>query len=195
MEKSQKIKIAIGLSLIAIASGTLYYLKIKKTSESQALLDYIATLPKMNTAQSVSTYIDKNTEQAVSEIESVAGQKFDMNGMALGNIVLKKGDKSNIPQFLEKAKEIAKNLHDSMSGAGTNENLFYSNLMQIKNKKTLSWMDAYYRVIYKTNLFKDIRGELKLYTGNAQSYVPDFFIPSEITKYALKLSKYLINLK
>jgi hypothetical protein len=49
MEKSQKIKIAVGITLIAIASGTLYYLKVKKTSESQALLDYIASLPKMNT--------------------------------------------------------------------------------------------------------------------------------------------------
>jgi hypothetical protein len=118
-----------------------------------------------------------------------------MNGMALGNIVLKKGDKSNIQQFLAKAKEIAKNLHDAMSGGGTNENLFYSNLLQIKNRKTLSWMDAYYRIIYKNSLFQDIRGEMKLYTGNAQSYVPNFLIPAEITKYAPKLSGYLITLK
>lgn len=195
MEKSQKIKIAFGITLIAIASGTLYYLKVKKTSESQALLDYIASLPKMNTSQSVTNYIDTNTEKAVSEIESIAGQKFDMNGMALGNIVLKKGDKSNIQQFLAKAKEIAKNLHDAMSGGGTNENLFYSNLLQIKNRKTLSWMDAFYRIIYKNSLFQDVRGEMKLYTGNAQSYVPNFLIPAEITKYAPKLSGYLITLK
>ncbi len=177
-------KITIGGSILVLLGAWTgwFYVKKRNEAEVKALTDYINGSITQN---NVST----GSNEIVAAINTLPLTK--------GNLLIDNIPDSNKAAFQNALANVVVNLYSSMSGAGTDVNLFFTNFYRIKNKATMKFVDALYKSIYGETLFEAIQGESKLYTGTTAKLAVDPFgiLAKELPNYNPAIIKWLGLLK
>jgi len=152
---SKKSNIAI-ISALVVVGGISYlvYRKYRGGKEVSALTDYID-----------GTYTQTNLSTGGDEaITNIGNIKIDPNKIRIGSLF----GNSKTTAIRDAIAKTVTDLRTSMQGGSTDTKLFYSAFYRIKNKNTMAFVDAVYKVLFKEGLFEAMKDEYALYnSGNA----------------------------
>ena len=166
--RNKKIALGITLTVAAAGIGYLFYRRHENKKNSAALLEYIDSLPKINTSGAVVDVLDKASQSIINEINSTSATALNGKGIVFDgkSYILGKDNKAMSP----KAAEIAKQLRDSMKGVNVLSNVaeFMKAFSRIGNKNAMVYMNILYKSLYNETMWQAINGEQWLYMGDGK---------------------------
>lgn len=191
--RNKKIALGITLTVAAAGIGYLLYRRHENKKNSAALLEYIDSLPKINTSGAVVDVLDKASQSIINEINSTSATALNGKGIVFDgkSYILGKDNKAMSP----KAAEIAKQLRDSMKGVNVLSNVaeFMKAFSRIGNKNAMVYMNILYKSLYGETMWQAINGEKWLYMGSGTtSVVANAF---DIPNYNPVITAHLLKLK
>ncbi len=142
-------KILLGIGIIGITAGYLYYRSKQNEKEGQALLDVINGSMTQND-------LNKATGEGIQQTKAL---KPDPTKIAIGNLKGNMRDKKISDAMAKLNVELA----SAMMGAGTNKEKFFGALKNIRSKNTLNLMDQVFKAQYKEGLFEMMKGEQAIF--------------------------------
>ena len=191
--RNKKIALGITLTVAAAGIGYLFYRRNENKKNSAALLEYIDSLPKINTSGAVVDVLDKASQSIINEINSTSATALNGKGIVFDgkSYILGKDNKAMSP----KAAEIAKQLRDSMKGVNVLSNVaeFMKAFSRIGNKNAMVYMNILYKSLYGETMWQAINGEQWLYTGNSKKL--DILNIADIPSYNPIITAHLLKLK
>ncbi len=191
--RNKKIALGITLTVAAAGIGYLFYRRHENKKNSAALLEYIDSLPKINTSGAVVDVLDKASQSIINEINSTSATALNGKGIVFDgkSYILGKDNKAMSP----KAAEIAKQLRDSMKGINVMSNVgeFMKAFSRIGNKNAMVYMNILYKSLYGETMWQAINGEQWLYTGNSKKL--DILNIADIPNYNPVITTHLLKLK
>lgn len=191
--KNKKIAIGISLGIAAAGIGFLVYRRKENKKNSMALLEYIESLPKINTSGAVVDVLNNASQSIINEINSTSAAALNGKGVMFDGkaYILGKDNKALSP----KAAEIAKQLRDSMKGVNIISNVsdFMKAFSRIGNKNAMVYMNILYKSLYGETMWQAINGEQWLYTGNGKKL--DILNIADIPNYNPAITAHLMKLK
>lgn len=191
--RNKKIALGITLTVAAAGIGYLFYRRNENKKNSAALLEYIDSLPKINTSGAVVDVLDKASQSIINEINSTSATALNGKGIVFDgkSYILGKDNKAMSP----KAAEIAKQLRDSMKGINVMSNVgeFMKAFSRIGNKNAMVYMNILYKSLYGETMWQAINGEQWLYTGNSKKL--DIINIADIPNYNPVITAHLLKLK
>lgn len=191
--KNRKIAIGITVGVAFAGIGYLIYRRHENKKNSAALLEYIDSLPKVNTTGAVVDVLNNASQSIINEINSTSASALNGKGLVFDgkSYVLGKDNKALSP----KAAEIAKQLRDSMKGINVMSNVgeFMKAFSRIGNKNAMVYMNILYKSLYGETMWQAINGEKWLYMGSGTtSVVANAF---DIPNYNPVITAHLLKLK
>lgn len=191
--RNKKIALGITLTVAAAGIGYLFYRRHENKKNSAALLEYIDSLPKINTSGAVVDVLDKASQSIINEINSTSATALNGKGIVFDgkSYILGKDNKAMSP----KAAEIAMQLRDSMKGINVMSNVgeFMKAFSRIGNKNAMVYMNILYKSLYGETMWQAINGEKWLYMGSGTtSVVANAF---DIPNYNPVITAHLLKLK
>lgn len=191
--RNKKIALGITLTVAAAGIGYLFYRRHENKKNSAALLEYIDSLPKINTSGAVVDVLDKASQSIINEINSTSATALNGKGIVFDgkSYILGKDNKAMSP----KAAEIAKQLRDSMKGVNVLSNVaeFMKAFSRIGNKNAMVYMNILYKSLYGETMWQAINGEQWLYTGNSKKL--DVLNALDLPNYNPIITAHLLKLK
>lgn len=191
--RNKKIALGITLTVAAAGIGYLFYRRNENKKNSAALLEYIDSLPKVNTTGAVVDVLNNASQSIINEINSTSASALNGKGLVFDgkSYVLGKDNKALSP----KAAEIAKQLRDSMKGINVMSNVgeFMKAFSRIGNKNAMVYMNILYKSLYGETMWQAINGEQWLYTGNSKKL--DIINIADIPNYNPVITAHLLKLK
>lgn len=167
--RNKKIALGITLTVAAAGIGYLFYRRHENKKNSAALLEYIDSLPKINTSGAVVDVLDKASQSIINEINSTSATALNGKGIVFDgkSYVLGKDNAAITP----KVTEIARQLRDSMKGVNVLSNVaeFMKGFSRIGNKNAMVYMNILYKSLYGETMWQAINGEQWLYTGSGKT--------------------------
>ena len=165
-QRNKKIAVGVTLGVAFVGIGYLMYRRNENKKNSAALLEYIDSLPKINTTAGVVDVLNAASQSAINDINSTSvtalnGKVFVFDGKSF---TLGKDNKA----ITEKVTAIAKQLNDSMKGVNVTSNVaeFMKAFSRIGNKNAMVYMNIIYKALYGETMWQAINGEQWLYSGN-----------------------------
>jgi hypothetical protein len=191
--KNKKILIGVSIGIAVVGTGYLLYRRNENKNNSMALLEYIDSLPKVNTSGSLTNVVNNVSNSIINEINSTSvsalnGKSLVFDGKAF---VLGKDNAA----ITSKVTAIAKQLNDSMKGANIVSNVaeFMKGFSRIGNKNAMVYMNILYKSLYGETMWQAINGEQWLYLGNSKKL--DILNITDIPNYNPVITAHLIKLK
>lgn len=167
--RNKKIALGITLTVAAAGIGYLFYRRHENKKNSAALLEYIDSLPKINTSGAVVDVLDKASQSIINEINSTSATALNGKGIVFDgkSYILGKDNAAITP----KVTEIARQLRDSMKGVNVLSNVaeFMKGFSRIGNKNAMVYMNILYKSLYGETMWQAINGEQWLYTGSGKT--------------------------
>lgn len=145
MNRNKKIALIGGITIVGVITYVLIN-RARKQKEVDLILKYLGQTPNLKDAEA--------NINALKEMSADANSvPADKKAKALAD--LKKLGSAGL-------QKIAKDMYDSMQGAGTNTDMFFKALNQIPSLFIFKQVETIYNKSYKSDLLKDIEGEAKL---------------------------------
>lgn len=172
-------RIALAIVVSGAAIGFWYY--TKKRNEAEAV-----ELMKIVDASGTQNDLAKAGDETVSKIENLP---LTINNLQIDNV----NSTKELEKFKKVAIEVTQNLNKSISGLGTNTDLFFKNFFRIKNKEAMKFVNTFYKVLYGETLFNAIQGEDALYLGKFSRTILDPFDMNKevLPNYNVNIVKWL----
>lgn len=191
--RNKKIALGITLTVAAAGIGYLFYRRNENKKNSAALLEYIDSLPKINTSGAVVDVLDKASQSIINEINSTSATALNGKGIVFDgkSYILGKDNAAITP----KVTEIARQLRDSMKGVNVLSNVaeFMKGFSRIGNKNAMVYMNILYKSLYGETMWQAINGEQWLYTGNSKKL--DVLNALDLPNYNPIITAHLLKLK
>lgn len=191
--RNKKIALGITLTVAAAGIGYLFYRRHENKKNSAALLEYIDSLPKINTSGAVVDVLDKASQSIINEINSTSATALNGKGIVFDgkSYILGKDNAAITP----KVTEIARQLRDSMKGVNVLSNVaeFMKGFSRIGNKNAMVYMNILYKSLYGETMWQAINGEQWLYTGNSKKL--DVLNALDLPNYNPIITAHLLKLK
>lgn len=191
--KNKKIAIGVTVSVAVLGIGYLMYRRNENKKNSQALLEYIDSLPKVNTSGAMVNVVNNASEAVINEINSTSATALNSKSLVFdGKSYILGKDNAAITS---KVTEIAKQLYNSMKGVNVTSNVaeFMKGFTRIGNKNAMVYMNILYKSLYGETMWQAINGEKWLYMGSGTtSVVANAF---DIPNYNPVITAHLVKLK
>lgn len=191
--KNKKIVIGVTLGVAALGIGYLMYRRSENKKNSLALMEYIDSLPAINSPGAMVNTLNTVSDSVINEINSTSVSA--LNGKALvfdgRSYVLGKDNKA----ITDKVVDIAKQLYNSMKGVNVTSNVaeFMRGFSRIGNKNAMVYMNILYKSLYGETMWQAINGEQWLYLGSAKKL--DVLNAVDIPNYNPVITAHLRKLK
>lgn len=175
-------KIILGTSIGVIVAGTIYLLYKRSVNKknSQLMLEYVSEIPKTNTIGAVQELANKLTYNVLSQVDTT-----DMSKIPTKEFIVDKKTYKSITDLNKTGKmiEIVKDFNKSISGVGTDTDLFFRTIARIGNRSALIYANTLYKSLYKETLWNAIRDESDLMNNKVERFagMPDY--DATIVKY------------
>jgi hypothetical protein len=190
--KNKKIAVGITLTIAAVGIGYLLYRRNENKQNSEELLKYIDSLPKVNTSAALVNVLDNASQSVINEINSTSASALNGKGIVFDGKSYVLGKDKAISQ---KGAEIALQLRNSMKGINVTSNVaeFMRAFSRIGNKNAMVYMNILYKSLYGETMWQAINGEQWLYSGNGKKI--DILNIADIPNYNPVITSHLLKLK
>lgn len=191
--KNKKIAIGISIGIAVVGTGYLLYRRNENKKNSLSLLEYIDSLPKVNTSGSMVAAANNASESIINEINSTSVSALNGNSLVFDGKSFVLGKDNNA--ITSKVTDIARQLYTSMKGVNITSNLaeFMKGFTRIGNKNAMVYMNIIYKSFYGETMWQAINGEQWLYTGNNKKL--DIANVLDIPNYNPAITAHLLKLK
>ena len=191
--KNKKILIGLSIGVAAIGTGYLVYRRNENKKNSMALLEYIDSLPKVNTSGAMVNVVNNASESIINEINSTSVTALKGKGLVFDGKTYVLGKDNNA--ITSKVTEIARQLNDAMKGTNIVSNVaeFMKGFTRIGNKNAMVYMNILYKSLYGETMWQAINGEQWLYMGNSKKL--DILNAVDIPNYNPVITAHLLKLK
>lgn len=146
MKKGQKIALITSVVVAGIITWVLIN-RSRKNKEVDLIMRWLGEKPDLKNAES-----NKATLEAMST---------DVNIIPEDKKAKAKADLDRLGGY-KGLSNIAKDLYDSMQGVGTDTTKFFNAINKIPSLYIFKMVESIYKLGYKSDLLKDIEGEVKL---------------------------------
>lgn len=169
MTPKTKKGILIG-SFVALTAtiGYIAYRRSQNKKNSALFMQYIDSLPKMNTTGAINQLdnaaVADAKAQGSADIAATIKQ-YKIKSVILDGRVYPLSDMVSVKNAVSVAASIAKDLYEAMSGLGTNMLKFGIAFKRIGSNGGFALVNAVYKATYKEDLWKAIEGEESLFKG------------------------------
>lgn len=191
--KNKKILVGISIGIAVAGTGYLLYRRNENKKNSVALLEYIDSLPKVNTSGARVELANNVTQSVINEINSTSVSALNGKSLVFDGKSFVLGKDNNA--ITAKVTDIAKQLYTSMKGVNITSNVaeFMKAFTRIGNKNAMVYMNIIYKTFYGETMWQAINGEQWLYTGNSKKL--DVLNIVDIPNYNPAITAHLVKLK